>query len=155
VNAKSSNDNSEDLSAGETPSENPKNVVNSVVKAFKVLQAFTTAEPTMTVSEVAAATGTDRGTAYRLIHTLVSLGYMRAVPVRRFRLTLKCLELGFIVLSSQDVPMHAGPLLQECVPEISDAASVGVLDGADVVFMQRVGPGDAGVPAGGRANCHP
>ncbi|MDB6141651.1 MAG: IclR family transcriptional regulator [Pseudomonas sp.] len=141
MDAKSSNDNPDDLPAGEASSENPKNVVNSVVKAFKVLQAFTAAEPTMTVSEVAAATGSDRGTAYRLIHTLVSLGYVRAVPVRRFRLTLKCLELGFIVLSSQDVPMHAGPLLQECVPGISDAASVGVLDGADVVFMQRVEQG--------------
>lgn len=124
--------------SGEASSDNPKNVVNSVVKAFKVLQAFSASTPTMTISEVATATGSDRGTAYRLIHTLVSLGYVRAVPVRRFRLTLKCLELGYIVLSSQDVPTHAGPLLQECVPEIADAASVGVLEGADVVFMQRV-----------------
>ncbi|MBK5413416.1 IclR family transcriptional regulator domain-containing protein [Pseudomonas sp. TH31] len=121
--------------------ENPKNVVNSVAKAFSVLHAFSAEEPAMTISEVAVAADLDRGTAYRLIHTLVALGYLRAVPNKRFRLALKCLELGFLVLSTQDVAQHASPLLQECVPRISDAASVGILDGADVVFMQRVEQG--------------
>jgi IclR family pca regulon transcriptional regulator len=124
-----------------TAGENPKNVVNSVAKAFSVLHAFSAEEPAMTISEVAVAADLDRGTAYRLIHTLVALGYLRSVPNKRFRLALKCLELGFLVLSTQDVAQHASPLLQECVPRISDAASVGILDGADVVFMQRVEQG--------------
>ena len=124
-----------------SPADNPKNVVNSVLKAFSVLHAFTPAQPEMTVSEIAAATGMDRGTTFRLIHTLVSLDYLRSVPVRKFRLTLKCLELGFLALSSQDLWVHAEPLLNGCVPDICDAASLGMLDGADVVYLQRVDKG--------------
>lgn len=123
------------------PADNPKNVVNSVVKAFSVLHAFTASTPALTVSEVALATGMDRGTTFRLVHTLVSLDYLRAVPGRRFSLTLKCLELGFLALSSGGLAEHAAPLLAACVPEFGDAASLGALDGADVVFLQRVDGG--------------
>ncbi|MDB5778918.1 MAG: IclR family transcriptional regulator [Polaromonas sp.] len=123
------------------PADNPKNVVNSVVKAFSVLRAFTPAQMEMTVSEIAAITGMDRGTTFRLIHTLVSLDYLRPVSVRKFRLTLKCLELGFLALSSQELWAHADPLLAGCVPDICDAASLGMLDGADVIYLRRVDQG--------------
>ncbi len=95
----------------------------------------------MTVSELASATGMDRGTTFRLIHTLLALGYLVPVDVRRFRLGLKCLELGYQTLSSQDLWSHAAPLLQACVPDAADAASLGMLDGADVVFLQRADNG--------------
>src|SRR5215207_1376169 len=86
----------------QTTSDNPKNQVQSVAKAFAVLKAFGGDVPELTAAEVAARAGLDRGTAFRLIHTLVGLGYLRALPDggRRFRLTLKCLELGHSVLAA-------------------------------------------------------
>lgn len=119
------------------PADNPKNVVNSVAKAFAVLHAFTPSRHSMTISEVASASKIDRGTAFRLVHTLISLGYLRALPERRFRLTLKCLDLGYLALSGQDLWWHAGPLLDECVPDYCDAASLGTLDGPDIVYLAR------------------
>lgn len=124
-----------------SPADNPKNVVNSVMKAFAVLNAFRPEQPVMTVSEIAGAGGLDRGTAFRLVHTLLALGYLSAVPVRKYRLTLKCLELGFMALSSHDLWAHAQPMLEGCVPELADAASLGVLDGADVLYLQRIDKG--------------
>ncbi len=117
---------------------NPKNVVNSVAKAFAVLTAFQPSAPIMSVSEVAAAANLDRGTAYRLLNTLLDLGYLISVPSKRFRLSLKCLELGFNALSSHDLWEHAKPLLEECVPGIADAASLGTLEGSDILYLQRV-----------------
>ena len=124
--------------------ENAKNLVQSAAKVFAVLRAFDQALPELTITEVAARAGLDRGTAFRLIHTLISLGYLSPVPgTRRFRLTLKCLELGFLALSSQDLRAHAAPLLHERVPAIADAGSLGTLDGPDVVYLERInaGPG--------------
>ncbi len=122
--------------------ENAKNLVQSAAKVFAVLRAFDAAQPALTISEVAARAELDRGTAFRLIHTLVSLGYLCPVPgTKRFRLTLKCLELGYLVLSSQELRVHAGPLLRECVPAIADAGSLGTLDGPDVVYLERVHSG--------------
>ncbi|MDR3473765.1 MAG: IclR family transcriptional regulator [Devosia sp.] len=122
--------------------ENAKNLVQSAAKAFAVLRAFDATLPELTTSEVASRAGLDRGTAFRLIHTLVSLGYLRPVPgSKRFRLTLKCLELGYLALSSQQLRIHAAPLLRECVPAVADAGSLGTLDGADVVYLERVHSG--------------
>ncbi|MCQ4161637.1 helix-turn-helix domain-containing protein [Roseomonas sp. GC11] len=119
--------------------ENPKNVVQSAAKVFAVLKAFTAEMPELTLAEVAARAGTDRGTAFRLIHTLEALGYLRAVPgSRRFRLTLKCLELGFSALAARGLPDHALPLLRAMVPELGDAASLGAVEGGDVVYLARV-----------------
>jgi IclR family pca regulon transcriptional regulator len=125
-----------------TMAENAKNLVQSAAKAFAVLHAFDTSLPELTISDVAGRAGLDRGTAFRLIHTLVALGYLRpVVGTRRFRLALKCLELGYLALSSQELWVHAGPLLRDCVPAIADAGSLGTLDGADVVYLERVHTG--------------
>ena len=103
-------------------SENPKNQVQSVAKAFAVLKAFGQDLPALTIAEVAVRAGLDRGTAFRLIQTLAGLGYLRPVPDgRRYRLTLKCLELGFSALSADDLPGHAEPLLRDAVPAIAFA----------------------------------
>lgn len=120
------------------PGDNPKNQVQSVAKVFAVLRAFGQGRPEATVAEIAARAGLDRGTAFRLVHTLEGLGYLRPVPEsRRFRLTLKCLELGFSTLCADDLPAHAMPLLQELVPEVADAASLGVLERGEVVYLAR------------------
>src|SRR5436309_2702621 len=74
------------------------------------------------ISEVAGRAGLDRGTVFRLINTLKTLGYPAAVPrSRRFCLTLKCLELGYTALARGDLKTHARPLLTALVPEIADA----------------------------------
>ncbi|MBC9206333.1 helix-turn-helix domain-containing protein [Roseomonas aerophila] len=127
---------------GRPAAENPKNVVQSAAKVFAVLKAFGPDLPELTLAEVAARAGTDRGTAFRLIHTLEALGYLRAVPAsRRFRLTLKCLELGFSALAARGMPDHAAPLLRELVPEFGDAASLGAVEAGEVVYLARVQAG--------------
>lgn len=120
------------------PEEGRKNFVNSVAKVFSVLKAFDASLPELTVSEVAGRAGLDRGTAFRLVHTLCQLGYLAATPRgRRYRLTLKCLELGYTPLARADLKMLARPLLQDVVPGIADAASLGMLDGTDIVYVER------------------
>lgn len=127
-----------DTATGPKSPENPKNFVNSVAKVFAVLKAFDASLPELTVSEVAARAGLDRGTAFRLVHTLCQLGYLASVPRgRRYRLTLKCLELGYTPLARADLKMLARPLLNDLVPEIADAASLGMLDGTDIVYVER------------------
>ena len=119
-------------------SESQKSVVQSAAKVFAVLRAFDSAQPELILSDIAARAGTDRGTAFRLVHTLVSLGYLAAVPdSRRFRLTLKCLDLGYSALSQGGLRAMALPLLRELVPARADAASLGGLDGPDGVYIER------------------
>jgi len=128
--------------APETTPKNPKNYVASVGKAFAVLRSFTSEAFELTLSEVAARADLDRGTAFRLIQTLIELGYLQPVPQsRRFRLGLACLDLGYTVLSHGSLRAIVEPLLRALVPEVGDAASLGILDGGDVIYLARVGAG--------------
>ncbi|MDR3373972.1 MAG: IclR family transcriptional regulator [Ancalomicrobiaceae bacterium] len=119
--------------------ENPKNVVQSVAKAFAVLRAFGEGTEELTISEIAVRTDLDRGTAFRLLHTLRDLGYIASIPgSKRFRLTLKCLELGYTALAHSNLKVLSRPLLAELVADVADAASLGMLDGTDVIYVERV-----------------
>ncbi|HXW38276.1 MAG TPA: EAL domain-containing protein, partial [Acidimicrobiales bacterium] len=119
--------------------ENGKSVVQSAAKVFAVLKAFDRNLPELTVTEIAARAQLDRGTAFRLVHTLMDLGYVRGVPdSKRYRLTLKCLELGFTALAGRDLPAHARPLLREVVPAVADAGSLGMLERGEVIYVERV-----------------
>jgi IclR family pca regulon transcriptional regulator len=121
---------------------NPKNQVNSLAKGFRVLQAFTAAEPELLLSEVARRAGLDNATAFRLLNTLVALGYVAKVPgTKRFGLTLKPLELGFNAIARSGLRDLARPVLRSLVGEVNEAASLGVLDGADIVYVERVQAG--------------
>lgn len=118
--------------------EGDRNTVKSVAKAVDVLRAFTSERVELTITDVASVAGLDRGTAFRMIHTMVELGLLASVPgSRRFRLTLRCLELGFNALAAGGLRGMAAPLLREMVPAIAPVASLGVLDGADVVYVER------------------
>ncbi len=119
--------------------DDAKNRVQSVAKAFSVLRCFDVSRPELTIAELSTRTELDRGTTFRLVHTLIDLGYLAEVPEsRRFRLTLKCLELGYTVLAQGNYKTLAQPMLREMVPEVGDAASLGMLDGFDVVYVERV-----------------
>lgn len=119
-----------------------KNVVNSLAKGFRVLETFTALAPELLLSEVARAAGVDNATAFRLLNTLVMLGYVAKVPgSRRFRLTLKALDLGYNAIARMDLREIARPVLRSLVGEVNEAASIGVLDGPDVIYIERVQAG--------------
>lgn len=118
---------------------NPKNTVQSVAKVFAVLKAFDSSLPELSVSEIGTRAALDRGTTFRLVTTLCQLGYLAPVPQsRRYRLTLKCLELGYTALARADLNLIARQRLRDFVPGIADAASLGMLDDTEVVYVERI-----------------
>lgn len=119
-----------------------KNLVRSLAKGFRVLEAFAPDTPELALAEVARRAGVDNATAFRLLNTLVMLGYVARIPgTRRFRLTLKCLDLGFNAIARADLTTFARPILRGLVGSVNEAASIGVLEGAEVVYVARVQAG--------------
>ncbi|MGC2780895.1 MAG: IclR family transcriptional regulator, partial [Bradyrhizobium sp.] len=119
-----------------------KSVVQSLAKGFQVLTAFTCDEPELVLADVARRTGLDKGTTFRLLNTLVMLGYVERVDdTRRFRLTFKCLDLGFNAIARSELRTQARPILRSLVGEMSEAASLAVLDGSDIVYVERIQAG--------------
>lgn len=120
-------------------SSGSRNIVYSVEKAFRVLEAFTERQPEMILADIARRAGLDNATAFRMLNTLVLLGYVEKVEDRRtFRLSLKCLELGFNAIARSDLRTVAEPILHRLVSGGASAASIGILDKGDVIYIERV-----------------
>jgi IclR family pca regulon transcriptional regulator len=113
--------------------------VNSVQKAFRVLTAFSGAEPQLTLTQIAEKLDIDKSTAQRFTHTLLAMGYLRKDPVTKtLEVTVKVLGLAHIYLSSNPLIAAAMPYLIHLNGETGETANLTVLDGADVVFVSRI-----------------
>lgn len=111
--------------------------VRSLDRGLAVIKAFGPTTPRLTLSEVARATGLTRSAARRFLLTLVELGYVRS-DGREFSLRPRVLELGYAFLSGMSVLEVAQPHVEEMVAAVQESATVGVLDGDEVVCVLRV-----------------
>jgi IclR family pca regulon transcriptional regulator len=119
-----------------------RNLVNSLAKGLRVLESFRGDRLEMTVTETARAADLDPGTAFRLLNTLATLGYVeRVTGSKRFRLSLKAADLGLNAIGEADLRDIARPILRSLVGEVNEAASFGVLDGGDILYLERVRAG--------------
>lgn len=109
-----------------------------------MLEAFTAREPELALAEVARRARIDNATAFRMVNTLVMLGYVaKAADGRLFRLSHKVLDLGFNALAHAELRDAARPVLRQLVGTVNEAAALSVLEGGDVVYLERVQAGIA------------
>ena len=119
-----------------------KSQVQSLSKGFRVLEVFDSEERELTLSQIASKAGLDAGTTFRILRTLVQLQYLMEVPgTKRYYLGLKVLGLGFHAIARMNPHDSARPVLRSLVGQVREAASIGALDGADVVYIDRVHAG--------------
>lgn len=116
--------------------ENP-DVIDSVEKAFRLLQVFSSETPQLTVSEAARRADLTRATARRLLLTFEQLGFAKAGR-HGFELTPRVLRLGHGYLSSLPLWESALPHMRELADTVVEACSLAALDGTDIVYLARV-----------------
>ena len=118
-------------------SDKSHDLVKSLLKGLAVIESFNAQRQSMSLTEVAAATGFTRAAARRFLHTLVAEGYARQ-DAKQFSLTAKVLNLGFSYLSTLDLWDTAKPYMEQLVEQVHESCSAAVLDGFDVVYVARV-----------------
>lgn len=111
--------------------------VTSLRNGIDVLQALSTAPRGLTLAEIAASTGTTRATARRLALTFQELGYVRADGTT-FRARPRVMTLGDRYLEAQGLTAIAHPHLEELAATVRDTCSLTILDGPQIVYVDRV-----------------
>lgn len=98
--------------------------VAAVERAFAVLDALSDGSELGT-NEIARRTGINASTVSRLLATLASARFVEHVPESgRYRLSLRLIELGNVVLGRLDLRALARPHLQELVRETGETATL-------------------------------
>lgn len=84
------------MSSNEQATEVDNLFVQSLAKGLKVLEAFSSLQDSISLTELVAATGMTKSGVQRLTHTLEQTGYIRKDALsKRYSLTPRVLELGY------------------------------------------------------------
>ncbi|MFD0202518.1 MULTISPECIES: IclR family transcriptional regulator [Saccharothrix] len=110
--------------------------VQSLQRAFDLLERLADAGGEASLSELAATSGLPLPTIHRLIRTLVTLGYVRQNSNRRYTLGSRLIRLG--ETASRQFGTWARPLLAQLVDQVEETANLAVLDGDEVVYVAQV-----------------
>jgi IclR family transcriptional regulator, KDG regulon repressor len=114
-------------------------MLSTVRNAARVLKAFRTREESIGVSELARRLDLGKSNVHRLLTTLVAEGLVE--QDRRtggYRLGIVMFELGEAVRVHLDLHAAAGPVLIQLREQTGESSQVGVLDGAEVVYVDRL-----------------
>ncbi len=116
--------------------ERDPNFVGGLMKGLRIIEAFDTDRPRLTIADVSRATDMDRATCRRLLLTLVALGYADH-DGKFFRLTPRVLRLGYAYLHSASLPNIVQPLLEQLSRNTEESCSVSLLDDQFIVYVAR------------------
>jgi IclR family acetate operon transcriptional repressor len=109
--------------------------VQSLQRAFDLLEGLADAGGEASLSELAGTSGLPMPTIHRLIRTLVTLGYVRQHPNRRYALGSRLIRLG--ENAGRQFGTWARPLLAELVEEVGETANLAVLENDEVVYVAQ------------------
>jgi IclR family acetate operon transcriptional repressor len=110
--------------------------VQSIERAFDLLEMLADAGGALGLSELAATSGLPVPTVHRLMRTLVNRGYVRQEASRRYALGARLIRLG--EASSHMLGTRLRPFLAELVGLTGETANLAMLDGDEVVYIAQV-----------------
>jgi IclR family acetate operon transcriptional repressor len=121
---------------GGVPQPERSGGVQSLDRAFALLEHMSEAGGDVALSELAARSGLPLPTIHRIVRTLVTSGYVRQLPSRRYALGPRLIGLG--EAASRMLGAWARPQLVELVEQAGETANLAMLDGDAVVYLAQV-----------------
>ena len=117
----------------------PAGGLSTVRNAARLLKVFRSREADLGVSELARRLGLGKSTVHRMLTTLVAEGLIEQNPrTGGYRLGIVMFELGEAVRVHMDLHAAVGPVLGELRAQTGESSQVGVLDGHEVVYVDRL-----------------
>ena len=110
--------------------------VQSLDRAFELLELMAAAGGEVALSQLAAASGLPVPTIHRIVRTLVASGYVLQLPSRRYALGPRLIGLGDS--ATRTVERWASPHLLTLAEETGETANLAMLDGDMVVYVAQV-----------------
>jgi IclR family transcriptional regulator, acetate operon repressor len=110
--------------------------VQSLERAFDLLERMADAGGEVGLSELSTSSGLPLPTIHRLMRTLVACGYVRQQPNRRYALGPRLIRLG--ESASRLLGTWARPYLADLVEATGETANMALFDGDEIVYVAQV-----------------
>ena len=113
--------------------------IQSLARGLRILLMLSDSLDGSTVTEVAESLGVDKGSASRLVNTLVKYGFAEKDPVsRRISLGPQIVSLSRSLLTRMPLREVAKPYLRELMRSTGECAHIGILSQGKVLYIDQV-----------------
>jgi IclR family pca regulon transcriptional regulator len=109
----------------------------SLERGLAILSCFTPERSVLGISDISEELGMSASTTHRYVTTLRALGYLEQDARRKYRLGLRVTDLGMSALNSTSLREHSHAYLEELRQTTSYTVSLAVLDGEDILYVDR------------------
>lgn len=130
---------------------------SSLSRAVALLETFDTGTRDLSASQIATRAGVPLSTAHRIIGELVSLGLLERLSDRRYRMGLRLWEIAVRTPGALGIREIALDTLRATHARIGQNLQLGVLQGTEVLYLERLSTPTAAVNfvvVGGRIPFH-
>ncbi len=113
--------------------------VQSLKRAFALLELLSTKKEGARLSEIARDACLHKSTAHRLLASLIDLGYVQKTDEREcfYQLTWKLYEIAGRMLGNADIIAIARPILDGLRDACRETVHLVTRDGADIVYLYK------------------
>jgi IclR family transcriptional regulator, acetate operon repressor len=118
------------------PASTGSNGVQSIARAFVLLDVLAQAGSAMATNELVAASGLPQPTVHRLARTLMESGHVRQLDNRRYTLGPRLISLG--EGAARMLGARAQPDLAQLADEVGETTKLALLDGERAVYVAQV-----------------
>jgi DNA-binding IclR family transcriptional regulator len=110
----------------------------STQRALSVLDCFTSDSRVLTLSQIARKLGRPVSSTHRQLRELTTWGALERDERGRYQVGLRLWEVGSLAPRSTDLRQAALPFLEDLYEVTHENVQVAVLDGSDVVYVERI-----------------
>ena len=121
------------------PRSEDRAFISSLSHGLTVLEAVAQSENDIALTTLAKRVGLKKTNTWRLVHTLLRLGYLRQdSETRRFSPAPRVLALGYAYFDSLDLKQLAAPFLEDLSARVNELVNLAIIDHDELVFIERV-----------------
>lgn len=109
-----------------------------LTRAVRILEAFTPDDTVLSVTQIARRARLHPATTSRLVAELEAHGLLAREPDRRVRVGVRLWELALRASPALSLREAAMPFMEDAHAVLGQHVQLGLLDGADVLFVERL-----------------
>jgi DNA-binding IclR family transcriptional regulator len=107
-------------------------------RAVRIVEAFGPGDMALTVTEIARRSGLHVATASRLVEELSRFGWLQRDEKRKVRIGVRMWEVASRASSTLSLKEAAMPVMEDLHAIVGQHTQLGVMEGDDVLFIERL-----------------
>ncbi|ADZ91663.1 IclR family transcriptional regulator [Marinomonas mediterranea] len=135
----------------------PDYYVPALARGLQIIEMFDKENRILSTQDFAEHLGVSASSTYRIIQTLLDMGYLKKVTRNAYELGPQVVSRGFAFLAGKDLVDIAAPHLNALRDNTSISCHLAIREGLDTIYIYRAQAAQrlsVNMPVGARLPCH-